>query len=103
MSTDRLFTPTQRRFVTAVVAGVLGLLALGVAVALLAYPSWRLALAAICVLAALPIAVVEVRTAPAPFRPGVPASAYVRSAALGLGVLALVALGGWLLSTSPTV
>lgn len=77
------------------------MIALGTIVALTAYPSWQLALAAVCVLPCPVILWFGLRRWLTPFAPGVRATTYLVSAVPPLLVIVLLAVGGWLLSRAP--
>ncbi|NNH06442.1 hypothetical protein [Cellulomonas fimi] len=102
MSTAPLLTGRRLALARAVSVAVLGVLTFGVLVALVTYPSWQLALALVCLLPCPVIVWFSLPTWIPPFAPGVPAGAYVRSLVPPVMVLALVTLGGWLLSAAPT-
>lgn len=98
---EKLLSDGQVRLVRTAVALVMGLLVLGVTVALLTYPSWQLGLALALVLVAAVAAVLLPSRMLAPLQQGVPASAYLPSAGLALLVVALVVGAGLLFSQAP--
>jgi len=98
---DKLLTDGQVRLVRTTTALVMGLLVLGVTVALLTYPSRQLGLALALVVAAAVGAVLLPGRMLAPLQHGVPASAYLPSAGLALLVVALVVVAGVLFSQAP--
>ncbi|WP_448631381.1 hypothetical protein [Cellulomonas soli] len=102
MTTAPLLTGHRLTLARVVSVGVLGMLVLGVLGALVAYPSRQVALALVCVLPCPVIAWFSLPRQIAPFSPGVPAAAYLRSMVPPLVVVALVSLGGWLLSLAPS-
>jgi hypothetical protein len=101
VSDARLLTGSRLRTARIVSAGTLVLVALGTLAALVTYPGWQLALATVCVVPCPFILWFGLRRWLAPFVPGVPASAYLRSAIPPVLVVALLAVGGWLLSSAP--
>lgn len=101
VTTAPLLTGRRLALARAVSVAVLGLLTFGVLVALVTYPSWQLALALVCLLPCPVILWVSMPTWIAPFAPGVPAGAYLRTFVPPVVVVALVTLGGLLLSVAP--
>ena len=101
MSAPNLWSPGQAVAVRVVIGGVLGVLLLGVLGAFATNPRPQLALAAVCVAGALVLGLLLPSRMPSPFHPEGSAGSYLRSAGLALGVVALVALGGWLFATTP--
>jgi len=97
----QLLTGSRLRAARVVGVATLTLIAVGTLLALLAYPSWQLALAAACVVPCPVVVWFGLRAWLAPFARGVPAGAYLRSAAAPVLVVLLLAVGGWLLSTAP--
>ncbi len=98
---DKLLSAGQVRLARTATALVMGLLVLGVTVALITYPSWQLGLALALVVAAAVGAMLLPGRMLAPLQQGVPASAYLASAGLALLVVALVVVAGVLFSQAP--
>lgn len=101
MTDAQLLTGSRLRAARVVSVGILTVIALGTVVALGAYPSWQLALAAVCVVPCPVILWFGLRRWTTPFAPSVRASAYLVSAVPPLLVIVLLAVGGWLLSRAP--
>jgi len=98
---ELLLSPGQVRIARIATGLVLAMLTLGTVVALVTYPSWQLGLALVCVLAAAPLALLLPGRMRAPLQPGVPARAYLASAGLAVGAVALIAAAGVLFSQAP--
>ena len=81
--------------------GLFGLVALATLAALLAYPSWQLALAAVCMVALVPVWYVVLGSMLAPFAPGVSAGSYLAGAGWAVLGVALFVAGGLMFSTAP--
>ncbi|GIG36225.1 hypothetical protein [Cellulomonas pakistanensis] len=101
MTEAQLLTGSRLRAARLISVGILSLVAVGTVFALVTYPSWQLALATLCVVPCPVILWFGLRRWLAPFAPGVRASTYLRSAVPPVLVIALLALGGWLLSIAP--
>lgn len=97
----QLLTGSRLRTARVVSVGIVSLVAAATVVALIAYPSWQLALAALCVVPCPVILWFGLGRWLAPFAPGVRASTYLLSAVPPVLVVVLLALGGWLLSSAP--
>ena len=102
MTDARLLTGSRLLTARAISVGILGVVAVGTLVALATRPSWQLALAALCVVPCPVILWWGLRLWLAPFAPGVRATTYLRSAVPPALVLALLAVGGWLLGQAPS-
>ncbi|WP_282946499.1 hypothetical protein [Cellulomonas endometrii] len=101
MTDAQLLTGSRLRTARIISVGILAVVAIGTIFALLTYPSWQLGLAAACVIPCPFIVWFGLRRWLAPLAPGVRASTYLRSAVPPVLVIALLALGGWLLSSAP--
>lgn len=98
---ERRYSPQRVRVLRLSLTAIFGMLALGVVLALVTYPSWQLAVAAVCTIAVVPLAWVAVGSQLSLFAPGATAGQHLRSAAPAVVAVVLLVAGALLFSQAP--
>ncbi len=99
---ERRYSPQQVRVLRASLTAIFGMLALGVVLALVTYPSWQLAVATACTVAGVPLAWVAVGAQLSLFAPGAKAGQHLRSAGPAVLAVVLLVIGALMFSQAPT-